>query len=156
MLGDCFPMATRTFDQFKVSGDKLEEHGKQPATVHTFAKMARQQTQLYDAVYGSEHLNERLNAIGRMGEIHEACAEFPTVAFLIEMWERAISQQNACVVEGIHFVLAKYDECITFDKIKMYALAPDGKVGTAWKFTPIFDFGEDCGFWKSVIIPEIR
>lgn len=121
-----------------------------------FVKMARRQTRLYDAVYGSDHLNERLNAIDRANEIHEECPEFTTVSFLSEMWERMISQYNAFVVEGIHFILATYDEGATFDKIKRYALAPDGKGGADWEFPPIFDFDNDSGFWKSVIIPEIR
>ena len=65
-------------------------------------------------------------------------------------------QYNACVVEGVHYILSKYDEGVSFEKIKRYALAPDGHGGTAWKFTPIFDFDHDEGFWKSVILPEIR
>ena len=81
---------------------------------------------------------------------------FFTVAFLSEMWERLVSQYNTCVVEGVHYILGKYDEGITFEEIKRYAHAPDGKRGTAWKFTPIFDFDDDQGFWKSVILPEIR
>ena len=45
-------------------------------------------------------------------------------------------------------MLSKYEEGISFDKIKRYALAPGGKGGTSWKHTPIFclvmkmDFGE--------------
>ena len=65
-------------------------------------------------------------------------------------------QYNACIVEAIHFILDKYDEGITFEKIRRYALAPDGDKGTAWEFTRIFDFDDDNGFWESVNIPEIR
>ena len=73
MLGDWLPMDTRSFDQHKLSGDKVEEHGQQPTTVHMFIKMARQQSRLYAATYGIDHLNEQLNAIDRMSEIHEEC-----------------------------------------------------------------------------------
>ena len=41
-------------------------------------------------------------------------------------------------------------------KIRRYALAPDGQGGTAWKFTPIFDFDDSQGYWQSVILPEIK
>ena len=58
-LGDCYPMDSRGFEQYRVSGDKLEEHGKQPVTVHMFLKMARQQSRLHAAAYGAEHLTER-------------------------------------------------------------------------------------------------
>ena len=156
ILGDCYPLDTRSFEQYKISGGGTEESGKQPTTVHMFVKMARQQSRLFAAAYGSEHLGERLDAIDRMSEIHEECPECFTVSFLSEMWERMMFQYNACVVEGIHFILAKYDEGVTFEKIRRYALAPDGAKGTAWKFTPIFDFADASGFWKSVIIPEIR
>ena len=43
MLGDCYPLDTRSFEQFKLIGDKIEEHGKQPTMVHMFLKMARRQ-----------------------------------------------------------------------------------------------------------------
>ena len=139
-----------------MSGDKLEEHGKQPATVHMFVKIDRQKTGLYAAVYGEEHLNERLNAIDRLGELHEECPEFFTLSLISEMWERMTYQYTSCVTGGIHYFLAKYDEGITFAKIKRYALVPDGSGGTAWRFAPIFDFNIDDGFWGSVIIHEIR
>ena len=73
MIGDCFPMDTRRFEQFRLSGDKLEDRGNQPEAVHMFAKMARRQSRLYAAVYGSEHLAARMNAIDRLNEIHEEC-----------------------------------------------------------------------------------
>ena len=81
MLGDCFPMDTRSFDQHKLSGDKIEERGKQPTTMHMFTKMARQQSRIYAAAYGTEHLNERLSEVDKMSEIHEECPEFFTVNF---------------------------------------------------------------------------
>ena len=73
MLGDCFPMDTRSFDQHKLSGDKVDEHRKHPTTVHMFIEMARQQSRIYAAAYGIEHHNERPNAIDRMSEIIEEC-----------------------------------------------------------------------------------
>ena len=65
-------------------------------------------------------------------------------------------QYNDCVVAGVHYILGKYDEGATFEEIKMYALDPGGQKGEAWKFTPIFDFDREHGFWRSVILPEIR
>ena len=76
MLGDCYPLDTRSFDHFRLSGDKLEDHGKQPTTAHMFTKMARQQPRLFSAAYGEEHLTGRLNAIDRANDIHEECPEF--------------------------------------------------------------------------------
>ena len=76
MLGDCYPMDSHNFETFKLSGDKIEDHGKQPSTVHMFVKMARQQSRLYAAAYGSEHLHERLEAVDRLNDIHDECPEF--------------------------------------------------------------------------------
>ena len=54
------------------------------------------------------------------------------------------------------FLLSKYEGSISFGKIKRYALAPDGKRGTEWKYAPIFLFGHEDGFWRSVALPEIQ
>ena len=64
MLNDCFPCDSTTFETLKVSGDKIEERGQSPHTVHMFTKAARQQSRLFSAVYGREHLAERLGAVG--------------------------------------------------------------------------------------------
>ena len=45
---------------------------------------------------------------------------------------------------------------MTLEKIRRYASAPNGEGGDAWKFTPIFDFDHESGFWKSVILPEVK
>ena len=73
LLGDCYPLDSQSFEQFRLSGDKIEDRSKQPQTVHMFVKTARQQSRLYAAVYGEEHLNERLDAVGRLNEIHDEC-----------------------------------------------------------------------------------
>ena len=91
-----------------------------------------------------------------MNEIHEECPDFSTPSFLTEMWERMVYQYNACVAEGIHFLLSKYEEGISFGEIKRYSMAPDGKGGTAWKYTPIFLFDREDGFWRSVALPGIQ
>ena len=105
MLGDFSPMDTRGFEQHKVSGDKIEEHGTHPTTVHMFVKMARRQSILFAAAYGMEHFIERLNAVGRLSENHEEFPEFSTVSFLSELWERTVYQYGICVSEGAHFIL---------------------------------------------------
>ena len=143
-------MDSRSFGQYNVIGDKLEEHGEQPVTFHMFIKMARQQSRLYAASYGAEHSAERLNAIDRQIEIHEERPEYFTVTFLSDMWERMVYQYNVCIAEGIHFILVRYDEGVAMEKIRRYALAPDGQGGTAWKFTQIFDFDDDRGFGSAL------
>ena len=97
-----------------------------------FAKMARHQSRLYDAVYGKENLNGRLNAIGRMGEIHEESPEYFAASFLAEMWERAVCQYCTCVAEGIYHIIGRYEEGVTLEKIRRYALSPSSDGGTAW------------------------
>ena len=107
-------------------------------------------------MYGEEHLSERLNAIDRLNDIHDECPEFFTARFVSETWERMMYQYDACIAEGIHFILGQYDEGITMEKIRRYALSPDANNSTAWKFTPIFDMGDPQGFWQSVILVEIQ
>ena len=120
-----------------------------------FVKMARQQSRLFAAAYGHEHLQERLEAVDRLNDIRDECPEFFTASFLSETWERMVHQYNACVSEGVHYILGMYDEGITFEKVRRYALAPNSKNQTAWQFTPIFDFDHPDGFWRSVILVEI-
>ena len=107
-------MGSRNFEQFRVSGEKIEEHGRQPTKVHMFLKMARQQARLYDAAYGKEHLNERLDAVDRLSDIHGECPEFPTSQFLIETWASMVYQYDDCIAGGIHFIIRKYDGWIIF------------------------------------------
>ena len=120
--------------------EKIEEHGKQPVAAHMFAKMARQQSRLFAAVYGADHLSERLNDADRLIEIHEECPEYFAATFLSEIWERMAYQYIACISEGIHFILGRYDEGVNLEEIRRYALAPDGQGGAAWKFTPHLRF----------------
>ena len=94
--------------------------------------------------------------MGRLSEIHEERPEFPTVSFLSEMWERMVYRYGICVSEGVHYILSRYDEGVTLEEIRRYALAPNGQGGTAWRFTPIFDFDDEDGFWRSVILPGIK
>ena len=156
MLGDCYLLGSQIFGKFKVSGEKTEDRGKQPSAVHMFAKMARKQSRLYSAVYGSDHLNERLGAIDRMSDIRDECPEFFTAGLLTETWARMVYQYDACIAEEIHYTIGKYDEGVTFGKVKRYALAPDAKQGAAWRFTHIFDFDSEVGFWRSVVLLEIN
>ena len=67
-----------------------------------------------------------------------------------------IFQYNICVAEGIHYIIGQYDEGVTFDKIKRYALTPGPGGGTAWRYTPVFDFDSAEGFWQMVVRPELQ
>ena len=62
-----------------------------------FARAALRQSRLFVASYGREHLTERLEAVGGMGEIHEERPEFHASSLLTEMWERMVYQYNICV-----------------------------------------------------------
>ena len=37
-------------------------------------------------MYGEEHLEDRLQALGRLSGIREDCPEFPASAFVAETW----------------------------------------------------------------------
>ena len=95
MMGDCYPMDSKSSDRFRVSGEKIEEPGRLPTPVHMFAKMARKQAMLYAAVYGQDHLNERLDAIERLIGVHDECPEFSASQFLSETWDRMVYQYDA-------------------------------------------------------------
>ena len=124
-LNDCFPLDSHSFEQYRLSWDKLGERGKPPQTVHMSVKTARQQSRLYASVYGEERNNERLGDVGRLSEIHEECPEFFTPAFLVETWGLMVYQYDSCVSEGVNFIPIRYDEGVTFGKIRRYAQAPD-------------------------------
>ena len=156
LLNGCFPLDSQAFDKFKLVDDKLEAHGRAPATMYMVMKMARQQARLFAAVYCDEHLSERIAAIERHSDIHEDFPEFSTSAFIAETWERMTFQYNMCVAEGIRYILSQYDDGVTFGKIKRFALTPNSNGSTAWTFTPVFDFDSSDGFWQMAILPEIQ
>ena len=60
LLNDCFPIDSTASDKFKLTDDKVEEHGRPPATMYMFMQMDRKQSILYAAMYGEEHLEDRL------------------------------------------------------------------------------------------------
>ena len=132
MIGVCFPLDSQSCGQFRHIGDNLEARGEPAQTAHMFANTARQQSRLYAAIYGEEHLNERLDAVDRLNEIREEFPEFPTANVLVGTWGRMVFQYDACVSEGVHFILSRYDEGITFEKTRRYALAPDRAQEKAW------------------------
>ena len=70
-----------------------------------FIRMGRQQPRLFAAVYGEEHLNDRMQSIGRLSDIHEDCPDFYTASFIAETWGRMTYQYNICVTEGIHYII---------------------------------------------------
>ena len=43
LLNERYPLDSGAFDKFKLIDEKVEEHGRPPATIYMFAKMARQQ-----------------------------------------------------------------------------------------------------------------
>ena len=69
-MNGCYPLDSGAFDKFKPTADKVGEHGRHPATMYMFIKMARRQPRLFAATYGDEHLEHRLQAIGRLNGIH--------------------------------------------------------------------------------------
>ena len=119
---DCFPLDTQAFGKFKLVDEKLEPIGRSTATMYMVMKMARQQARLLAAVYGDEHLSERMAAIERLSDIHEDFPEFPTSAFISETWGRMAPQYNICVAGGIRYILSHYDDGVTFGKINRSAL----------------------------------
>ena len=69
LLNDCYPLDPNTFDEFKLAGGKPEEHGRPPATMYMFVKMARRQSRFCEALYGEEHFPDRMQAIERFRDI---------------------------------------------------------------------------------------
>lgn len=65
-------------------------------------------------------------------------------------------QYGVCVSEGAHYILGRYGEGVTLEKIRRYALTPSGSGGAAWLFAPISDFVGESGFRRGVILPEIE
>ena len=156
LLNDCYPLDSLSSDGFKLVGEKVEDHSKPPLTIYTFAKMARQQSRLSSSIYGEEHLQERLSAIEKLGEIHEECPDYFTAPFIAEVWERMMHQYVTCVSEGVHFIVSQHDEGVTFDKLKRFGLIPGEGGGADWKYTPVLNLDSPGGFWATMIIPEIQ
>ena len=71
-----------------------------------FAKMDRQKSRLYAAIYGQEHHDGRLDNVDSLNDIHVEWPVFSTSGFPIATWGRMVYLYDACVAEGIHFILA--------------------------------------------------
>ena len=153
---DCFHLDSAAFGKFKLTDEKVEEHGRRPATMYMFIKMARRQSRLYAAMYGEEHLGDRLQAIERSRDIHEDWPEFSTASLVAETWERAMYQYNISFAEGVHYITGEYDEGITFGKLQRFALTPGIDGGAAWRYAPVFDFDIAEAFWKMAALPGIQ
>ena len=100
--------------------------------------------------------NEDANPPHQQVDRHEDCPEFFTAPFIAETWGRMTPQYNMCVTEGIHYILGQYDDGVTFEKMKRFALTTGPNGGTAWRFAPAFDFYSPEGFWKTAFLPGIQ
>ena len=156
LFSDCFPLDSSACDKFKLVGDKVEAHGRPPATMYMVIKMARRHSRLFASVYGGEHLSDITQAIERLIDIREDCPEFPTASSIAETWGRATSQYTMCVTEGAHYILGQYGDGVTFEEIGRFAPTPRHNGGAAWNFAPLFDFDSPGGFWRMVLLPEIQ
>ena len=124
LLNGCYPLDSGSFYKFKITDGILEEHGRPPETMYMFIKKAIQRPRLFSAMYGDEYKEDMLRSIGRLRDIHEDWPEFPTESLIAETWGRMTYQFNICVDEGIRYIVGRYDEGVTRDKIKRCALTP--------------------------------
>ena len=105
LLNDCFPLDSAAFDKFKLTDEKVEEHGRPPSTMYMFIKMTRRQSRLYASMGGEAHLCDRLQAIGRLSDIHEDCPGFPDAPFVAATWGRMLYQYNMSATEGVQYII---------------------------------------------------
>ena len=123
-------MDSESYGQFRLIGDKADGRGRHPAKLHMFAKMARRQTSLYAALYGSGRLIERVSAVERMSDLHGECQESPSSNFRSETWGIMVYPYDAGITVCAHYILGQYREEAPFEKTNRNALAPGAKKGT--------------------------
>ena len=156
LLGDCSPLDSITFDNFKLAEETAGDHGRPPETMYMFIKMGREQSRLYAAIRIDEHLEDRLPAIDGLSGIRGDFPEFPTSTIIAVTRGRVAFRYNICVGEGVRYVIGQYDEFITFDILKRSALTPGSGCGEEWRYIPSFDFGRPGDPRQMAVLPEIQ
>ena len=154
-LGDFFPWGEDNFCDYRPIGNKSETRPKEPATVNMFGKCAPGHPRYFDAVYGGEQLEPRLEAIGALANTHEDRPEVPPIDFVGDVWNRMHHDFTDACLEGIRRIVRISPPGSKRDKIAKFSWIPRADGTPLWQFPDTFTIDSENGFWQSIIIHEL-
>ena len=153
---DFVPWGLNGFEDYIRKDDKMEPRTKPPVVMNVISRAIKQQVKLFGAVYGEEHVAERLEALSFMEDLHERYEEFFSPTFLMSVWDEMTFEYSMVVTEGIRRMLQALPKGARRDKLKEKALTPCLDGTATWKFPVTFKMTSTLGFWKSRIVPRLE
>ena len=153
---DFVPWDLGSFEDYVRKDDKFEARSRPPAAMNVITRAIKQQIKLFGAVYGEEHISERMEALSFLEELHESYEEFFSPIFLMAVWDEMVFEYTMVVTEGIRRLLQSLPKSARRDKLKERALTPKPDGTTIWKFPVTFKMTNGLGFWKSRIVPRLE
>ena len=153
---DFVPWDLSSFEDHVRKDDKVEGRGRPPTAMNIISRAIKQQIKIFGAVYGEEHVEERLEALSFLEDLHESYEEFFSPTFLMAVWDEMTFEYTMVVTEGIRRMLQALPKGARRDKLKERALTPRIDGSTTWKFPITFKMTNSLGFWKSRIVPRLE
>ena len=153
---DFAPWGLNSFEDYVRKDEKIEGRGKAPTAMNVISRAIKQQIKIFGAVYGEEHVMERLEALSFLEDLHESYEEFFSPSFLMAVWDEMTFEYLMVVTEGIRRMLQALPKGARRDKLKEKALTPRMDGSATWKFPITFKMTNSLGFWKSRIVPRLE
>ena len=156
MASDFTPWDLNGFEDYVRKDDKVESRQKTTMAMSAIAKAIKQQIKIFGAVYGEEHVAERLEALSFLEDLNERYEEFFSATFLLAVWDEMCFEYNMVIAEGVRRILQALPKGVRRDKLKEMALLPRQDGSATWKFPVTFKMTNPLGFWKSRIVPRLE
>ena len=117
-------------------------------------KATQQKNKLLSAVYGEERIDDRMNALGFLGDLRDTYEHLFTPARIMHVWDEMEYDHNIIVDESIRRMQQALHRAARREISKEKSLLPIKEGTSARKSPTAFQMGRSLGFWKSRVFPS--
>ena len=134
---------------------KIEGRSKPPASFLTWLRYAENHTRVFGAVYGIEHMSERLAFLKALREAHEEDEHAYPTTYCIKLFEELNAVWVEQVREARRTLFAKLGtENPRMEDLKLIALAPGPEGFPNFRFPRVWDLKDIAGYFQQVVVPR--
>ena len=134
---------------------KIEGRSKPPASFLTWLRYAENHTRVFGAVYGMEHMSERLAFLKALQEAHEEDEHAYPTTYCIKLFEELNAVWVEQVREARRTLCAKLGtENPRMEDLKLIALAPGPEGFPNFRFPRVWDLKDPAGYFQQVVVPR--
>lgn len=148
---DCVTARSEQLDTWVPPSDTKAEPRVRPPGVFNTENSVR----VFGAVYGVEHVQERLDCLQALKEAHEEDDHAFPASFCIELFEELSAAWCEELRESRRKICASLGtENPRLEDIKLFALSPNADGSSNFQFPRVWDLDDPNGYYKSVVLPR--